>query len=184
MNKVKQLTGANHFTIGELVDIGRRLSKEKLEEIKLLSAVADAETENAWRLKAAIELLKPLTHILPEILLFELERAEAQLINPVRGQGKEEGGIPQPENRTLPKPGTILIRPHNYQSYRWEKVKNPNGSESYKYSNIFRFLVVEQPCKLLRLDDPNGPIYTNPSYAARAATGSSGVNGWDYFEIK
>ncbi len=183
MDKVKQLAGANHFTIGELVDIGRRLSKEKLEEMKLLPAVEEAEKENVWRLKAAIELLKPLTHILPEVLLFESERAESQLINPVRGQGKEKGGIPQTEGRTLPKPGTILVRSHDYQSYRWKKVKNPDGSESYIYTDIFRFLVVEQPCKLLRLDNPGGPIYSNPSYAASAATGSR-VNGWEYFEIK
>jgi len=108
MGKVKKLIGARHFTIAELVDIGRRLSKAKLEEMDLLSAVEEAEKENVWRLKAAIELLKPLTHILPEVLLFEVERAEAQLVDPIRGQAKEVGGTPRPEGRTLPKPGTCF----------------------------------------------------------------------------
>jgi hypothetical protein len=183
MDKVNQLFGAKHFTVGELVDVGRRLTAEKLDEMKLLSAVEDAERENVWRLKAAIELLRPLTHILPEVLLFELERAEKQLVNPLRGQADEAGGTPRPEGRTLPKPGTILARSHDYQCYNWKKVKKPDGSESYRFSDTFRFLVVEQPCKLLRLDTPGGPIYRSPSDAASEAT-KSRVNGWDYFGIK
>lgn len=89
MDKVKQLVGARHFTIGELVDIGKRLSNEILEAMNIFSAVEEAEKENVWRLKAAIELLKPLTHILPEFLLFELEQAESQIVNPVRGKRKK-----------------------------------------------------------------------------------------------
>ena len=166
MGKVKQIRFPRHFTTGELVDIGRRLTKEKLEEMKLLSAVEKAEKENVWRLKAAIELIKPLTHILPEVLLVELERAETQLINPTRGQAIEVGGTPRPGGRTLPKPGTILVSSHGY-----------------RFRKTFQFLVVEQPCKLLWLDEPGGPIYRNPSDAASTAT-KSRVNGWKYFDIK
>ena len=183
MDKVRKLVGSKYFTVGELVDIGRRLSEEKLEEMKLLKAVQEAEKENVWRLKASIELLRPLTHILPEALLFELEQAENQVTNPVRGQAKVVGGTPRPEGRTLPPAGTILTRSHNYQSYNWKKIQKPDGGYSYRFSDNFRFLVVEPPCKLLRLDNPGGPIYRSPSDAASSATGSN-VNGWDYFGIK
>lgn len=93
------------------------------------------------------------------------------------------GDPPIPVGRTLPKTGTILVRSHDYQSYNLKKITNPDGSASYKYSDVFRFLVVEQPGKLLRLDDPGGPIYRNPSTAASKAT-KSNVNGWEYFDIK
>ena len=183
MEKVQHLYGARHFTKGELVDIGQRLSKDKLEEMELLQVVEEAELEVVWRLKASIELLKPMTYILPEELLVELHRAEQQVVNPIRGQAKEDGGAPKPEGRTLPKAGTILVRSHDYQCYNIKKIKNPDGTETYKYNDSFRFLVVEQPCKLLRLDKPGYPIYRNPSDAASRAAGSN-VNGWKYFEIQ
>jgi len=168
MPEVKVLTryGKRGFTTGELVDIGRRLTKEKLAEMRLLGYVEKAEKENVWRLKAAIELLKPLTHIHREVLRAELERAEAQLIDPTRGQAKEVGGYPVPGRRALPEVGTVLKCTH-----------------SRGHQETFRFLVVEQPGKLLWLGEPSGPVYRNPSSAARKATRNS-VNGWDYFNIK
>ena len=166
MPEVKLLRFNRGFTIGELVDIGRRLSEKKLDEMRLLDYVKNAEKENVWRLKATIELLKPLTHIHREVLGAELERAEAQLINPTRGQAKEVGGYAVPGLRTLPKQGIVL------------KCTHSRGRQE-----TFRFLVVEQPGKLLWLGEPSGPVYRNPSSAARKATRTS-VNGWDYFNIK
>ena len=166
MPEVKLLRFNRGFTIGELVDIGRRLSEKKLDKMRLLDYVKKAEKENVWRLKAAMELLKPLTHIHREVLWAELKRAEAQLVNPTRGQAKEVGGYPVPGQRTLPKPGIVLRCTH-----------------SRGHQKTFRFLVVEQPGKLLWLGDPSGPVYRNPSSAARKATRTS-VNGWDYFNIK
>lgn len=166
MGKVKRLRYSRGFTIGELVDIGRRLTKEKLEEMKLLRDVEKAEKENVWRLKAAIELLKPLTHIPQEVLLSELERAEKQLVNPTRGQATEVGDPARPGKRRLPETGTVLVHYHRGNVL-----------------DAFRFLVVEQRCKLLWLGEPGGPIYRNPSVAASAATGSK-VNGWEYFDIQ
>lgn len=183
MSTVEQLFGARHFTTGELADLGKRLPKEKLEEMELFEAVEQAEQDVVWRLKAAIDLMTPLTHILPAQLLTELANAEKQLQTPKRGHAKEEGGTSQPKGRTLPRPGTLLVKKHDYRWYNIEKVIEPDGTTSYRYSDSFRFLVVEQPCKLLRLNSPGGPIYTSLSAAAgHAAKGS--FNGWRYFGIE
>jgi len=173
-----------HFSIGELVGIGRRLTKAQLEDTRLFSYVEKAEKENVQRLRSIMDLIKPLTHISPEvskILLLELERAESQLSHPVRGPAREVGRTPKPEGRTLPPPGTLYICSHKYRPPKWREVKGPNGTRLlYPISDTFKFLVVKQPCKLVCLNDPDGPIYRNPSIAARKATGNQ-TNGWEFF---
>jgi len=183
MSTVEQLFGARHFTTGELAALGKRLTQQKLEEMELFEAVEQAEKDMVWRLKAAIDLMTPLTHILPAQLLTELANAEKQLENPVRGQAKEQGGTSQPKGRTLPRAGTILVKEHEYRWYNIEKVVEPDGTTTYRYSDSFRFFVVEQPCKLLRLNMPGGPIYTSLSVAAGRA-GKGSFNGWRYFGIE
>ena len=182
MENAKQLVGSKHFTLGELVDLGRRLRQEKLEQIGLLSAVQAAETEAVWRLQAAIELLTPLTHKSLGALCSELEQAKRQLTAPTRGQAKLTGGMPGPGSRSLPSAGTLLIRPRYLPSDISKIPSNLDGGYAYKLANHLRFLVVEPPCKLLWLDEPGGPIYSSPSLAASTAMGSS-VNGWEWFGV-
>ena len=169
--------GPECLSLGELIDIGWRLSERQLENMDLLKAVEKAEEENVSRLKASIKLLKPLTCMFSDTLIDELKRAKSQLANPKRGQAIEVGRAVNTKGRTFPEPGTIFNCLHEYRYGR--KVKNSDGTDSYKYSDTFRFLVVEQPSKLLRLDEPRGPIYLSPSKAITRATGSSG-NGWRF----
>lgn len=179
----KLLKGEKHFTTGELVDIGARLTADRLRSMGLLDAVERAEAENLWRLEAAVALLRPLTQLrLDSSLLKLLSEARTQVTSPVRGQAKMDGASSAPGNRSLPSAGTLMIRPRDHFRGNLNFLPNADGGYARKYDKCFRFLVVHPPCEMLWLDEPGGPIYRSPSLAARRAVGHP-INGWKWFDI-
>ena len=174
-----------------LIEIGRRLDQERLEKLKLVNAVAKAEIDAYWRLKAASEILKPWDY-LSQKLMNEVRETNKQMVESKRGKPRYEGAPPQPRrNRLLPPAGSLMLRPYRHRHYQ------PHGtcprfqisiladqfsSVVTKCNFLFRFLVIDPLGELLLLEDPNGNvIYRNPSAAVRAATGLYAANGWDFW---
>ncbi len=141
--KVKFLYGAEHFLLGELVELGRRLKDEQLEKMGLLEYVVKAEQEYYWRIVAISDLMRDFTGLLKEEIYSGFEQARQYAMEPKRngsnfiGQSSRHGG------RSLPKPGTLIIR-------------------TFEYYN-FRFVVVDSPSKIIRFGDKDGGIYLNVS---------------------
>lgn len=179
---VKFYRGAKHFLRGELIELGRRLTETQLTKMQLLDEVVEAELEHLWRIKAALDLLKGSTGPFMEALKWELKLAEEYATKPDRKGSKLIGGHPSSgENRTLPEPGTLIVRDYKYQRPFPER-RQADGTFKKVTSETFRFVVVDTPSRLLRLGDYEGGIYLSVSSAAREATGSS-TDGWRFFEI-
>ncbi|KXS53152.1 MAG: hypothetical protein AWU57_2471 [Marinobacter sp. T13-3] len=178
----KFLTGSQHFLLGELVEIGRRLTEPQIQKMGLLQAVIESEQEYLWRLKSVADLLRDSTGKFREDLDNELALAESFASEPKRPGSRLIGNSPGVgEKRTLPAPGTLIVREYNYQ-YPWPERKGPDGTATKVSSETFRFVVVDTPSKLIRLGESNGGIYLSVSGAASAATGSQ-TDGWRFFDI-
>ena len=174
---------SKHFTLGELVELGRRLIDSQLERMKLLHAVIKAEQEYYWRLKAAQDLFRESTGQLREEIEKEIKIAAKFAENPLRKSSEEIGNNPRfGEKRSLPQPGTIIERRYNHQ-HPWPKKRQIDGTFRTVQSEIFRFVVVDTPSKLIRLGEKDGGIYLSVSGAAKAATGSQ-TDGWRFFGIE
>lgn len=179
---IKFHKGAKYFLLGELVELGRRLTDVQLEKMKLLDVVTEAEQEYYWRLKATHDLLRDCTGKFREELQKEFKIAEQFAKNPQRKSSKSIGNNPGfGEKRSLPEPGTLIVRKYSYQ-YPYPERMQPDGSLKKVSSEIFRFVVVDTPSKLIRLGERNGGIYLSVSGAATAATGSQ-TDGWRFFGI-
>lgn len=179
---VKFYKGAKHFCAGELVELGRRLTEAQLTKMQLLEAVMAAEQDHYWRVKAARDLLRDATGPIAEALEAELKRSEEYAKNPNRKGSKVNGAHPSyGEKRSLPEPGTLIVRDYKYQHPLPER-RQPDGTIKKVSTETFRFVVVDTPSKLLRLGDYEGGIYLSVSGAASAATGSN-TDGWRFFEI-
>lgn len=174
--------GAKNFLLGELVELGRRLTDVQLEKMKLLDAVTEAEQEYYWRLKATNDLLRDCTGQLREELEKEFKIAEQFSKNPQRKSSNSIGNNPSiGDKRSLPEPGTLIVRKYSYQ-YPYPERRQPDGSLKKVSLETFRFVVVDTPSKLIRLGERNGGIYLSVSGAATAATGSQ-TDGWRFFGI-
>lgn len=178
----KFLKGSEHFLLGELVEMGRRLTELQLEKMSLLEAVIEAEKLYLWRLRAAQDLLRDATGPILETLLQELATAEKYVNEPERKGSNVIGKNPGfGEKRTLPEPGTLIVREYSYQ-YPYPERRQIDGSIKMVSSETFRFVVVDIPSQLIRLGETNGGLYLSVSGAAKAATGSQ-TDGWRFFEI-
>lgn len=178
---VKFLRGSEYFKQGELVEIGRRLSESQLKTMELLEPVIEAEREYLWRLEASHDLLREGSGKLAWELEQELTIARKFVEQPERKSAPFHGNQGYfRDKRTLPSPGTLIIKQHNYQYYnRPERLKADGSIVS---SETFRFVVVTTPSQLIRLGESNGPIYISVSGAAGSAIGGS-TNGWKFFGI-
>lgn len=173
MGRVEFKSGSEHFSLNELLELGRRLSERKLTRMSLLDPIRQAEHQSYWRLKSAAELIGNLAGEVGKQVKAKASQAEQQLHDPSRNSARSRGRGPvargSGEERTLPEPGTLVIRNHRFNGMRKDET--------------YRFVVVRQPGTLLLLGDEDDFIYTNPSIAAQHATGHESVNGWDFFEI-
>ena len=159
--KVQSLYGAEHFLLGDLIELGRRLTDYELEKMHLLDSVVKAEKEYYWRIKSISDLMRDFTNKLKEDVDSEVEIAKQYAFDPKRKGSRLIGRRSRSYKRSLPKPGTLIIRKFG-QKY-------------------FRFVVVDTPSRILRLGETNGGIYLSVSRAASDATGSS-QDGWRFFE--
>ena len=179
----KYYKGSKHFTLGELVEIGRRLTEPQIEKMGLLEAVIEAEQDYLWRLKAAKDLLRESTGKFREELERELLLAEEFINEPKRTGSEAIGNNPSyGEKRSLPEAGTLIVRRYKYQ-YPWPERRQPDGSVKKVSAETFRFVVVDVPSKLILLGERSGGLYLSVSGAATAATGSQ-TDGWRFFEIR
>ena len=179
---VRNFIGAKHFLLGELVDLGRRLTNQQLEKMQLLDDVISAEQQYLWRIRSVADISRDFTGDISKAIQRELVIAEKFVANPERKGSCFEGNGPvYDEKRTLPVPGTLIIRRYKYQ-HPWPERTMPDGTLMKVPSETFRFVVVDTPCQLLRLGDEKNLIYRSVSGAAVAATGSS-TDGWRFFDI-
>ena len=179
---IKFYRGAKYFLLGELVELGRRLTEAQLENMGLLEAVINAEQEYYWRIRTAYYLLRDITGQFREELEKEFKMAEQFAKDPKRKGSKLIGSHPSfGEKRSLPEPGTLIVRTYKYQ-HPWPERQQLDGSIKKVPSETFRFVVVDTPSKLIRLGERDGGIYLSTSKAATDATGSQ-QDGWRFFEI-
>jgi hypothetical protein len=178
---IKYLPGAEHLTLSELVELGRRLGEDDLDRMRLRDSVRDAEFQVYWRLRAAMELVGELSEPWANDLARAAAGAERQARYPERGSAKRWGGSSRSHGRSLPEPGTLIIKPHSYQSWNVPEETLPDGTKRRVRYPTFRFVVVRRPSSLILLGDDEDYIYTNPSIAARKATGNTAEQGWAFF---
>lgn len=181
--KIKKLEAADELSLDQLASLGRRLTEDQMSGMDLLREIRRAEKDLYWRLKASIDLLRDCDHEAVQ-QLEELKReAWSQFQDPVRGQADVEGGRADPKGRQLPTPGTLIVRRYKRQWKTARRRARRKGTSSHEERrNEYRFLVVEQPSTLLWLDEDDGPLYRNPTYAVRQAT-EQNINGWDFFGL-
>ena len=91
----------------------------------------------------------------------EVELAREYAFSPKRKGSRLIGRRVRTFRRSLPKPGTLILREFE--------------------NRILRFVVVDTPSKILRLGDSSEGIYLSVSGAASDATKSS-TDGWRFFE--
>lgn len=162
------LTSEENFRLGELVELGRRLTEKQLEKMKLLEAVIQAEKEYLWRLRSIAYLARDFSGQLTAEIEKELSLAEKFAFDPERKKPYLIGKRPKfGEKRSLPEPGTLIV------------IKT--GSNARVSSQVFRFVVVDTPSTILLLGDEKNVIYRSVSGAAKAVTTCS-LNGWRFFK--
>lgn len=179
--KIRKLKAEDELSLDQLASLGRRLTEAQMSGMGLLREVRKAEKDLYWRLKATVDLLRDCDYEAVQQLEKLKREAWSQFQDPVRGQADVEGGRADPKGRQLPPPGTLIVRKYNRQWKTARRRARRKGTASHEERrNEYRFLVVEQPCTLLWLDEEDGPLYRNPTYAVRQATGKN-INGWDFF---
>lgn len=178
---VKFLKGAKYFNLGELIELGRRLTENQLKKMTLLKSVIQAEQEYFWRLKSIADLSRDFSGQISLEIEKESQLAEKFAFNPQRKSSPYVGRKNFSRYRSLPEPGTLIIQKHHYQYPGPERISK-NGSKHRVQSETFRFVVVDTPSTLLRLGDSQQVIYLSVSNAASAATGKS-ENGWRFFRL-
>ena len=165
-----RLDGKMYLTMNELVEIGKRLKEDQLRSMNLFDKVRETEKEIYWRYKAASEILSCIEDNVTEEINLKASNAEEQFLNPKRGLSRIRGNSPRGDDRLLLPPGTLLVKEHRFNLI-------------HASNKTFRFLVIKEYGSLILLGEENGPIYDNPSSAARAATKNKSENGWRFFGV-
>lgn len=173
--KVEVESGPEALSIGELCELGRRLTTEMLEDLGFLRAVEQAEHEFFWRVTAAAELLQPLDGCRPAKLADRAESSKAQIQSPERGTATVRRISARTRGRRLPQAGSVITKHHRFQGWNVP----PEGGRSQE----FRFVVINPRGRLILLGDDQDAVYGSPSAAARAATGNRAAQGWSFFGV-
>jgi hypothetical protein len=172
----------DRFEFSELIEMGRRLTEGQLQHMNLFDSVRQAEREAYWRFKAAAEALSKIGNDLSDDVQQKAQEAEQQFFDPSRGNSSYTGGTSRAYGRTLPSPGALLVKGHRFQRHSLRRKRQKADQSRVRAHQQFRFAVVEQPSSLILLGSDDGPVYRNPSRAAKAATGTS-ADGWKFFGI-
>lgn len=166
--RIAYLTGTEHYSEKELWKLGYYLTESQLSEMGLTDAIRRAEVRIAGRWMNVLESLRALSEALPEEYISKARVAAQQAENPGRGRAQQMGETSQAwGRRSLPKPGTLISVRHYFMAHSETK--------------ILRFAVVEQPDKLVWLDEEVYRIYNNPSVASEASAGDR--TGWRFFGV-
>lgn len=174
--KVEVESGPEALSIGELCELGRRLSTDILEDLGFLRAVGRAERKLYWRVTAATELLQPLDGCCPPELADLAKTAKDQIESPERGTADVQRISAVTRGRRLPEAGSVITKHHRFQL--------GNAPQDGKgHSRAFRFVVINPKGRLILLGDDQDVVYGSPSAAARAATGNRSARGWHFFGV-